>query len=185
MSIAYLLLLLFFLLVVVLVFLYNRLVKQQLLVKEGWSGIGTYLQQRNDLIPNLVETVKGSTLHESSTLRTIVECRNQVQESRLPGDQIKASNQLNTALNNFFAIAEAYPDLKANQNFLQLQQDLGEVESNLNQSRRYYNATVRNFNASVAVFPSNLVAGLFQFQPAPFFEESDEAKTVPPIRFGA
>ena len=185
MSVAYLLLILLILLVLVLIWLYNRLVKQRLLVREGWSGIGTYLQQRNDLIPNLVETVKGYALHESSTLTDVIKWRNQLQTSNTPGEQIKASNQLNTALANFFALAEDYPDLKANQNFLQLQQDLKEIETSLNQSRRYYNATVRTFNSSVEVFPSNLVAGIFNFKAEPFFEESTTSREVPSVRFGS
>lgn len=185
MSVAYLLLILLILLVLVLIWLYNRLVKQRILVREGWSGIGTYLQQRNDLIPNLVETVKGYALHESSTLTDVIKWRNQLQTSNTPGEQIKASNQLNTALANFFALAEDYPDLKANQNFLQLQQDLKEIETSLNQSRRYYNATVRTFNSSVEVFPSNLVAGIFNFKAEPFFEESTGSREVPSVRFGS
>ncbi len=170
---------------ILLIVLYNRLVKQRILVKEGWSGIGTFLQQRNDLIPNLVETVKGYALHESSTLTEVIKWRNQLQGSKNPGEQMEASNQLNAALGKFFALAEDYPELKANQNFLQLQLDLKEIETGLNQSRRYYNATVRNLNSSIEVFPSNLVASIFNFKTEPFFEESPSSREVPQVRFGS
>lgn len=183
MSVIYLLLIIGILIGIVLIFLYNRLVKQRVLVQEGWSGIGTFLQQRNDLIPNLVETVKGYALHESSTLTDVIKWRNQLQAGTTPAAQMEASNQLNAALGKFFALAEDYPELKANQNFLQLQQDLKEIETSLNQSRRYYNGTVRNFNSSVEVFPSNLVASLFNFKAAPFFEENPESRQVPNVSF--
>lgn len=185
MSVIYVLIIIVILTGIVLIFLYNRLVKQRLLVQEGWSGIGTFLQQRNDLIPNLVETVKGYALHESSTLTDVIKWRNQLQAGAggSPAQQMEASNQLNAALGKFFALAEDYPELKANQNFLQLQQDLKEIETSLNQSRRYYNATVRNFNSSVEVFPSNLVASLFSFKAAPFFEENPESRGVPNVSF--
>lgn len=169
----------------ILIIIYNRLVKQRILVKEGWSGIGTFLQQRNDLIPNLVETVKGYALHESKTLTDVIKWRNQLAGSKTNAEQMEASNQLNTALTSFFALAEAYPDLKANQSFLQLQLDLKDLEEKINQSRRYYNATVRNFNSSVEVFPSNLVASLFGFKTEPFFEESTSSREIPQVRFGS
>ncbi|MBL7770768.1 MAG: LemA family protein [Flavipsychrobacter sp.] len=185
MSVIYVVLILIILLVGVMIYLYNRLVKQRILTREGWSGIGTFLQQRNDLIPNLVETVKGYALHESSTLTDVIKWRNQLQGGTSPAEQMEASNQLNAALGRFFALAEAYPELKANQNFLQLQQDLKEIETSLNQSRRYYNATVRNLNSSVEIFPSNIVASLFGFKAEPFFEENPESREVPKVKFGS
>jgi LemA protein len=185
MSVIYVVLILIILLVGVMIYLYNRLVKQRILTREGWSGIGTFLQQRNDLIPNLVETVKGYALHESSTLTDVIKWRNQLQAGTSPAEQMEASNQLNAALGRFFALAEAYPELKANQNFLQLQQDLKEIETSLNQSRRYYNATVRNLNSSVEIFPSNIVASLFGFKAEPFFEENPESREVPKVKFGS
>lgn len=185
MAVSYLVILIIVLVGIVLIYFYNRLVKQRILVREGWSGIGTFLQQRNDLIPNLVETVKGYALHESSTLTDVIKWRNQLQAGTSPAQQMEASNQLNAALSKFFALAEAYPELKANQNFLQLQQDLKEIETNLNQSRRYYNATVRNLNSSVEVFPSNIVASLFDFKAEPFFEENPESREVPKVKFGS
>ena len=171
------------LLVIAVIILYNRLVKQRILVKEGWSGIGTFLQQRNDLIPNLVETVKGYALHESSTLAEVIKWRNKSISAGTPAEKMEAGAGMNRALVDFFALAEQYPDLKANQNFLSLQNDLKEMETKINQSRRYYNATVRNFNQSVSVFPSNLVASVFGFREEVFLEEDNAARETPKVSF--
>lgn len=166
-----------------LVALYNKLTKRRILVKEGWSGIGTFLQQRNDLIPNLVETVKGYALHESNTLTEVVKWRNKGISASGPTEQMEANNGMNKALAGFFALAEQYPDLKANTNFLSLQNDLKEMETSINQSRRYYNGTVRDYNQAVAVFPSNLIANMFGFTPEPFFQEEVVAKELPKVSF--
>lgn len=171
------------LIVILLVSAYNRLARRRIMVREGWSGIGTFLQQRNDLIPNLVETVKGYALHENKTLTEVVKWRNQAAVATTPAAQMEASNGMNKALAGFFAVAEQYPDLKANANFLSLQADLKELETNINQSRRYYNGTVRDFNQSVAVFPSNLIAGMFGFREEPFFQEESAAKELPKVSF--
>lgn len=162
---------------------YNNLTKKRVLVREGWSGIGTFLQQRNDMIPNLVETVKGYAIHESNTLQEVVKWRNKSVAATNNAEKMEASNKMNEALVNFFAVAEQYPDLKANANFLSLQNDLKEMEVSLNQSRRYYNGTVRDYNQAVAVFPSNLVAGMFGFTPEPFFQEDAGAGAVPKVSF--
>ncbi len=171
------------LMMLLLVFLYNKLTRLRILVREGWSGIGTFLQQRNDLIPNLVETVKGYSLHESSTLTEVVKWRNKSMQAGTPAEQIEATNGMNRALVDFFALAEQYPDLKASQNFINLQNDLTEMETKLNQSRRYYNGTVRNYNQSVATFPGNIVAGIFGFREEVFFEEEPTATAVPKVSF--
>jgi LemA protein len=163
--------------------IYNKLTKLRILVKEGWSGIATFLQQRTDLIPNLVETVKGYALHESSTLTEVVKWRNRAVGANTAGEQIEASNGLNRALVDFFSLAEQYPDLKANSNFLSLQGDLKDIEEKLNQSRRYYNGTVRDYNQSIAVFPNNLLAGMFGFTAEPFFQEEPGAGAVPKVSF--
>lgn len=163
--------------------MYNRLTRQRILVREGWSGIGTFLQQRNDLIPNLVETVKGYALHESTTLQDVIRLRNQAINASTPAEQMATSNNMNKALGQLFALAEQYPDLKANSNYLALQADLTEMETKINQSRRYYNGTVRDYNQSVAVFPSNLVAGMFGFSAEPFFEEEAGSRAVPKVSF--
>lgn len=165
------------------IYMYNRLVKQRILVREGWSGIGAFLQQRNDLIPNLVETVKGYALHESSTLAEVVRLRNKAVSATTPAEQMEAGNAMNKALVDLFVVAEQYPDLKANANFLSLQNDLKELETGINQSRRYYNGAVRDYNQSVAVFPSNLVAGMFGFTAEPFFQEEASARTLPKVSF--
>jgi len=163
--------------------IYNKLTKQRILVKEGWSGIATFLQQRTDLVPNLVETVKGYALHESTTLTEVVKWRNRAVGANTAGEQMEASSGLNRALVDFFALAEQYPDLKANTNFLSLQGDLKDIEEKLNQSRRYYNGTVRDYNQSIAVFPNNLLAGVFGFTSEPFFQEEAGAGAVPKVSF--
>lgn len=162
---------------------YNKLTKSRILVKEGWSGIATYLQQRTDLIPNLVETVKGYAVHESSTLTEVVKWRNRSVAANSAGEQIEAGNGLNKALLDFFALSEQYPDLKANSNFMSLQNDLKEIETKLNQSRRYYNGTVRDYNQSIAIFPNNLIAGAFNFADEPFFQEEAGAAANPKVSF--
>jgi LemA protein len=170
-------------LVVLFITIYNTLTKKRILVKEGWSGIGTFLQQRNDMIPNLVETVKGYALHESKTLAEVVMWRNRGVAAKQPGEQMAAGNGMNKALVDFFALAEQYPDLKANANFITLQNDLRDMETKISQSRRYYNGTVRDYNQSIAVFPNNLLASMFGFVPESFFEEESGAKDIPKVSF--
>ena len=177
-SIAVLLLLISFFILV-----YNRLAKARILVEEGWSGIGTYLQQRLDAIPNLVEIVKGYAGHENKTLTDVIRARNESISALTPEAQIEAAKHMNAAMLNFKALSEEYPDLKANMNFIKLQEQLAEMEDKINNSRRYYNGTVRNFNQLIAVFPNNLVAGIFGITSKPFFNEDAEAKNAPEIRF--
>ena len=165
------------------VLIYNQLTRRRILVREAWSGIGTFLQQRSDLIPNLVETVKGYALHESQTLQDVVKWRNQAVSAQTTEEQAKADAGMNKALSGFFALAEQYPDLKANANFLSLQSDLKELETKLNQSRRYYNGTVRDYNQAIAVFPSNLLAGMYGFRPETFLEEPESARELPKVSF--
>lgn len=165
------------------IFVYNNLTKKRILVREGWSGIGTFLQQRSDLIPNLVETVKGYAVHESTTLQEVVKWRNKAVQATNNSEVMAANNKMNAALVDFFAVAEQYPDLKANTNFLSLQADLKEMEGSINQSRRYYNGAVRDYNQAVAVFPNNLVAGMFNFTAEPFFQEDAGTAAVPKVSF--
>ena len=171
------------LIVIFLIAIYNNLTKKRILVREGWSGIGTFLQQRNDMIPNLVETVKGYAVHESKTLQEVVKWRDRSVSATSTSEKMEASNKMNEALVDFFAVAEQYPDLKANQNFLSLQADLKEMEVSLNQSRRYYNGAVRDYNQAIAVFPSNMIAGMFGFTSEPFFQEEPGAGAVPKVSF--
>ena len=159
-----------------LVQIFNRFVRNKNVVKDGWSNIDVGLKRRYDLIPNLVETVKGYATHEKSTLENVIKARNAAMA--VPsGDinaQIKAENQLQQTLRSIFALSEAYPDLKANTNYLDLQQKLNEIEENLERSRRYYNGTVRENNTYGESFPGVRFAGMFNYQHFDFFE-TDEA----------
>ncbi len=164
--------------------IYNKLVRNRNLVEEGWSGIDVQLKKRADLVPNLVETVKGYVGHERELLENVTKYRVQAQQAQDMEGKSKAEGLLSQALGRLFAVAEAYPDLKANQNFVELQHALAEVESSLEMSRRYYNGCVRNMNILVESFPSNLVASLFRFSKADFFELEEPAeRIVPEVRF--
>lgn len=161
---------------ILLVIVYNRFVKNRNMVKDAWSNIDVALKRRYDLIPNLVETVKGYAAHEKTTLESVIQARNAAMA--VPSDdinaQIKAENQLQQTLRSIFALGEAYPDLKANTNFLDLQQKLNEIEENLERSRRYYNGTVRENNTYGESFPGVLFAGMLKYQHFDYFE-TDEA----------
>jgi LemA protein len=166
--------------------LYNRLVKNRQMSEEGWSGIDVQLKRRADLIPNLIETVKGYAGHERELLERVTELRAQV--GKVPEGDVaergKLEGLLSGAIGKLLAVAENYPDLKANENFLEIQETLGEVESEIQLSRRYYNGAVRNLNVMVESFPSNLVAGQFGFERRDYFEIDDEAdRAVPEVSF--
>ncbi|MGB4844024.1 MAG: LemA family protein [Ferruginibacter sp.] len=171
------------LLIFAIIKIYNELVKERILTQEGASGVGTCLQQRNDLIPNLVETVKGYAGHENKTLVEVIKWRNQSAAATTVDEQNTASKGLNQALLNFMSLTENYPELKANVNFQQLMNDLSALEEKINDARRYYNGTVREYNQSLAVFPKNIVGNSFGFKPAVFFAEDAEAKQVPKVNF--
>ncbi len=149
---------------------YNSLIQLKNKVDEGWADIETQLKRRYDLIPNMVETVRGYAKHESKTLEAVTQARNMAMSAKTPEERIQAENALTGTLKTLFAVAENYPDLKANQNFMDLQATLKEVEEKLQLSRRYYNATVRDFNTKVEIFPNNIVAGIFKFERRKFFE---------------
>ena len=164
--------------------IYNRLVRHKNLVDEGWSGIETQLKRRANLIPNLIETVKGYAKHEEETLENVVRLRNQATSASDVGERGAAEGQLTAALGRLFALAEAYPDLKANENFMRLQGALSELEDQIQLARRYYNCTVRDMNILVEAFPSNIVAGRFGFVRAKFFEIEEAAdRAVPQVDF--
>jgi len=166
-------------LVLAIIAVYNSLIKLRIKVDEGWSGIDTQLKRRYDLIPNLVETVKGYAKHESETLENVIKARTSAMGAQNPGDQAQAENMITGALKSIFALSEKYPDLKANQNFLELQQTLSDIEDQIQLSRRYYNATVRDYNMKREVFPSNIIAGMFNFTKRDFFEaEETERENV-------
>ena len=169
-----------------LIALYNGLVKKRQMVEEGWSGIDVQLKRRSDLIPNLVETVKGYAAHEKSSLEAVTELRTAA--SRVsPGDiagRAAVEGQISQALGRLMAVAEAYPDLKASDNFRELQAALDKVEDTLQMARRYYNGAVRGLNVMVESFPSNLVAGKFGFTKAEYFEIEDPAdRALPKVSF--
>ncbi len=166
-----------------LITIFNRLAKARVLTEEGWSGIGTFLQQRNDVIPNLVEVVKGFAGHENKTLIDVIKARNESISALTPEAQIEAAKHMGQAMLNFKMLTEQYPELKTNENFLSLQSKLDEMEEKISQSRRYYNGTVRDYNQLLVVFPNNLVATSFGFKAAVFFQEDIEARTAPKIKF--
>ncbi len=164
--------------------IYNKLIRLNNLVEEGWSGIDVQLKKRYNLIPNLVETVKGYAKHEQETFEKVVKARNQAQSATTVESQEAAESQLNKALINLFALAEQYPELKANQNFLQLQEELSDIEQDIEKSRRYYNGTVREKNILIESFPSNILANLFGFVKSKFFELDSEAeRALPQVKF--
>jgi len=159
---------------------YNRLVKQRNQVLEGWSGIDVQLKRRHNLIPNLVETVKGYMKHEEGVLSKVTELRSAAGKAGSAAEASGLESQLSGMLRQLFALAEAYPDLKANQNFLDLQEQLAEIEEQIQLSRRYYNGTARDMNILVQSFPSNLIAKAFSFETAEFFEIEVEAERQAP-----
>lgn len=150
--------------------IYNGLVTLKNKVDEGWADIDTQLKRRYDLIPNMVETVKGYAKHEKSTFEEVTKARTMAMGAGTPEERAKAENMLTGALKSLFAVAENYPELKANQNFLELQNTLKEIEEHLQLSRRYYNSTVRDFNTKIEIFPNNLLAGMFGFTKREYFE---------------
>ena len=155
---------------------YNKLVKLLNITEESFSTMDVYMKKRYDLIPNLVETVKGYTKHESETLEKVIQARNLAMTSTTMEDKIKNENALSGTLKSLFALTEAYPDLKANANFADLQGQLAGIEEDIANSRKYYNATVRNYNNVVDMFPSNIVAGMFKFTRKLMFEVSYESE---------
>ncbi|MDD3350337.1 MAG: LemA family protein [Eubacteriales bacterium] len=155
---------------------YNGFVKLRNAVEEAFSTMDVYLKKRYDLIPNLVETVKGYAAHEAGTLEKVVEARKMASSATTIEGKIAGENMLSGALKSLFAVAEAYPDLKANTNFLDLQQQLQKTEDDIANARKYYNAVVKEFNTKIEVFPSNLLAGLFRFGRKPLFEVADEGE---------
>jgi len=167
--------------------MYNALIRTRLHVKESWSAIDTELKRRYDLIPNLVETVKGYATHESDTLEAVIQARNNaVSSTGSPGQQAQDENMLVGALRQLFAVVEAYPNLKANEGFLQMQQELTVTEDRIQASRRFYNANVRELNTKIEVFPSNMIASMFGISQAEFFEVEDAAqRETPKVNFTA
>lgn len=162
---------------------YNSLIAFRNRVKDSWSQIDVQLKRRFDLIPNLVETVKGYKNHESETLENVVKARNSYLTATLPEDQMKADGELTQAISKLFALTESYPDLKANTNFLELQQELNETEDKIAISRQFYNDVVMEYNNKVEMIPSNIVANMFHFQKEVFFKANDAEKENVKVKF--
>ena len=168
--------------------IYNSLVTGKMQTKEAWSTIETQIKRRYDLIPNLIETVKSYAKHESKTLENVINARNMamsVKDSSVQKEQYE--NMLTGTLKSLFALSENYPDLKANQNFMQMQQDLKDTEDKIQATRQFYNTTVMGYNTAIAVFPKNVIAKWFKFEPERFFEleegEKDAVRQAPKVQF--
>lgn len=169
-------------LALVAIVIYNGLVTSRVRVKEAWSDIDVQLKRRFDLIPNLVNTVKGSTNFESSTLEKVITARSRAMEAKTPGQIGEADVALRGALGSFFALAESYPDLKSNQNFIALQNELSDTENKIQAARRFYNSVVTEYNTKIQTVPTNIFANMFGFMESEFFElEADEQQARQPV----
>ena len=176
MSLAWIFVIIIVAIVLWLVMAYNRLVSLKNRAAEGWSDIDVQLKRRYDLIPNLVETVKGYATHEASVLEAVVAARSRAMGAQSLPDKLAAENQLTTTLKSLFAVAESYPDLKASVNFAKLQDELADTENKIQAARRFYNTMVRELNTMLEAFPSNIVGNLFKFEKREFFEVGSEAE---------
>lgn len=171
-------------LVLMVISMYNSLVRFRNQVKNAWSQIDVQLKRRHDLIPNLIETVKGYMTHERETLESITDARSKAMGADTVGDKAKAESALSGAMSKFFLVVENYPDLKANQNFLSLQEELTSTENKISFSRQAYNDQVLFYNNKIEMFPSNIIAGMFQFIKEEFFEiENAAEREVPKVQF--
>lgn len=162
---------------------YNSLVGLRNRVKDQWSQIDVQLKRRADLIPNLVETVKGYAKHEKSTFEDVIKARNAVENASTKEEEMKANGELSGVLNRLFALAEAYPELKANENFMSLQNDLKESEDKISMMRQFYNDTVLSYNNKVQTIPSNIVANLCHFKEETFFKVDEKDRETPKVSF--
>ena len=170
---------------IIFVFVYNGLVQSRNRIDNAWSQIDVQLQRRHDLIPNLIETVKGYAAHERQTLEGVVQARNAAIQAKGAGpeQQAQAENVLTGALRQLFALSEAYPDLKANQNFLSLQEELTATEDRIAYARQFYNDSVMKYDNKLETIPSNLIAGMFNFEPREYFKAEEGATEVPRVQF--
>jgi len=163
--------------------IYNGLIKKKNLKDEAWSGIDVQLKRRSDVVPNLVETVKGYAAHEKEVFTRVTEARAAIGKSQSVAERAESENMLSGALKTLFAVAEGYPELKANANFLQLQEQLASLENDIQMSRRYYNGAARDYNIAISTFPSVLIARQFGYQKADFFEAAEEERARPDVSF--
>ena len=162
---------------------YNGFIKRRNKIDEAFATMDVYMKKRRDLVPNLVETVKGYAAHESGTLEQVIAARNMAASATATEDKIKAENQLTSTLKSLFAVSENYPDLKANQNFMALQSQLTSLEDDIANSRKYYNAVVRDYNTAIQVFPRNIISGIGHFEKKPMFEASDTDRQNVEVKF--
>ena len=163
--------------------MYNGLVRARVRTREAWSGIDVQLKRRANLIPNLVETVKGYAGHERETFENVTRARSMLQQAGTAPDAAQANNFLTQTLRSLFAVSERYPDLKANQNFLDLQQELSDIEEKIAFARQFYNRNVMSYNTRIQTFPNVMMAGMFGFERFEFFEVEEEARAVPEVSF--
>lgn len=166
-----------------LILVYNGLIKFRNRVDEAWSDIGVQLKRRYDLIPNLINTVKGYAKHEKELLENVTKARTEAMGSQNPKESAEKENMLSDTLKSLFAVSENYPDLKANQNFLELQRELTDTEDKIQASRRFYNGNVRDFNTKVQVFPTNMIAGMLNFKNYDFFEVAEAERENVEVKF--
>lgn len=166
----------------ILIGLFNSIIRSRNRVDEAWSDISVQLKRRYDLIPNLVETVKGYTQHESEVFKQVSDARTKAMSAGSMDDKLKSENTLSGALKSLFAISEAYPELKANQNFLQMQGDLTDTEDKIQAARRFYNGTVRDFNTKLQVFPTNMFAAMLGFKKRDFFGIDESGAEAQPVK---
>jgi LemA protein len=162
---------------------YNGMVTLRQAVKNAWAQIDVQLRRRHDLIPNIVNTVKGYAAHEKGTLEAVINARAKATSVTLPADRIKAEGELSSALGRLLAVSEAYPELKANQNFLALQEELTSTENRVAYARQFYNDNATKYNTGIQVFPNVIIAGMFGFKEEPLFEAPAEAKEPPTVQF--
>jgi LemA protein len=163
--------------------IYNGLVRSRVRTREAWSGIDVQLKRRADLVPNLVETVRGYASHERATFENVTRARSMLQQASGPAQAAEANNQLSQALRSLFAVAEAYPQLRASENFMALQNELTDIEEKIAYARQFYNRNVTDFNTRIQVVPNVFIANMFGFQPFEFFEAEEEAREVPHVTF--
>jgi len=167
--------------VIIIIVLYNGLIRSRNRVDEAWSDIEVQLKRRYDLIPNLVNTVKGYAAQEANVLQKVTEARTQAMNAGTMQERLKDENQLSGALKSLFAVAESYPDLKSNQNFMQLQSDLTDTEDKIQAARRFYNGTVRDFNTKIQIFPTNIFANMLGFKVREFFDIDEKGAEGQPV----
>ena len=164
-----------------LIYIYNKLIRLRYAVRNTWSDIDVHLKRRYDLLPNLVEVVKGYAAHENETFTKIAGLRTAAMNAQSPAEKAKAENRLTQNLKSFLALAEAYPELKANENFKGIMIEMKEIEDNIEQARRYYNSSVREYNVASSVFPTNIIASAFSFKPEEFFSLENAVAERKPV----